>query len=53
MTLEKNIKNIESKKKRGIQEYIEYEFTFNGKVWLIKLEHHKAGFEQPYHIRKK
>lgn len=53
MTLEKNIKNIEKKKKRGIEEYVEYEFSFKGENWIIKLEHHKAGFEQPYHIRKK
>jgi len=53
LSLKKNIKNIEGKKKRGIEEYVEYEFTFHNTTWLVKLEHHKAGFEQPYHIRKK
>lgn len=53
MTTEKAKKNIAKKKKRGVTEYIEYELDYNGSTWLIKLERHRAGFEQPYHIRKK
>lgn len=53
MTTEKAIKNVENKLKRGVIEYIEYEFDYNGNTWLIKTERHRAGFEQFYHIRKK
>lgn len=45
-------KNIESKKKRGICEYIEYRATYKGVNWLIKTERHKKGFEQFYSIKK-
>ncbi len=45
-------KNIESKKKRGICEYIEYRATYKGVNWLIKTERHKRGFEQFYSIKK-
>ena len=53
MTTEKAIKNVENKLKRGVIEYIEYEFDYNENTWLIKTERHRAGFEQFYHIRKK
>lgn len=45
-------KNIESKKKRGVCEYIEYRATYKGVNWLIKTERHKNGFEQFYCIKK-
>lgn len=45
-------KNIESKKKRGICEYIEYRATYKGVNWLIKTERHKKGFEQFYCIKR-
>lgn len=45
--------NIDKKKKRGVVEYVEYEFDYKGRTWLVKTEHHKKGFEQFYHIRKK
>lgn len=53
ISLEKVRKNLENKKKRGVEEYIEYEFEFAGKSWMIKTERHRNGFEQFYHIRKK
>lgn len=53
MTSERAKKNIEKKRKRGVEEYIEYEFEYAGQMWSIKTEHHRAGFEQFYHIRKK
>ena len=45
-------KNIESKKRRGVCEYIEYQATYKGERWLIKTERHKRGFEQFYSIKK-
>lgn len=53
LTTERAQKNIAKKRKRGVEEYIEYEFDYAGQTWLIKTEHHRAGFEQFYHIRKK
>ncbi len=52
MTDPKTQKNIESKKKRGICEYIEYRATYKDVNWLIKTERHKNGFEQFYCIKK-
>lgn len=52
MTDPKAQKNIESKKKRGICEYIEYRATYKGVNWLIKTERHEKGFEQFYSIKK-
>lgn len=51
MSLQKNINNIESKKKRGIQYYNEYTFKYKGKEWQIGMEVHKKGFEQMYYIK--
>lgn len=53
MTSEKVQKNIEKKRKRGVSDYIKYEFEYAGQSWIIKTERHRAGFEQFYHIRKK
>lgn len=53
MTTERAQKNIMNKRKRGVEEYIEYEFEYAGISWLVKAERHRNGFEQFYHIRKK
>ena len=53
MTLSKNIKNVNEKKKRGVVAYQIYEFNYRNKTWVLKMEEHKNGFEQAYHIRKK
>ena len=53
MTLSKNIKNVNEKKKRGGVAYQIYEFNYRNKTWVLKMEEHKNGFEQAYHIRKK
>ena len=45
-------KNIAAKKSRGVCEYIEYCGIYRGIKWLIKTEHHKAGFEQFYCLKK-
>lgn len=49
----KKIKNVEQKEKRGVVQYQEYEFEYNGNTWVAKLEETKWGYEQFYHIRKK
>lgn len=49
----KNIKNIEKKKKRSVVDYMEYEISINGRIWVVKTERTKWGFEQLYHICKK
>lgn len=43
-------KNIEKKQKRGIIGYNEYTYKYDGDDWMVKLEVHKKGFEQPYFI---
>ena len=53
MSTERVQKNIYKKRKRGVVEYVEYEFEYSGEMWLLKTEHHYAGFEQFYHLRKK
>lgn len=53
MSSERAQKNIANKRERGVKGYIEYEFEYAGKTWLVKTEEHRAGFEQFYHIRKK
>ena len=52
MTTEKAIKNIDKKKKRGVESYNEYQFEFKGKTWNIKLEVLRGGTEQFYSIKK-
>lgn len=46
-------KNIEKKKNRGVIGYNEYTYNYDGDDWMVKLEVHKKGFEQPYFIRLK
>jgi hypothetical protein len=53
VTSGKDAKNIQLKRERGVKEYIEYEFTYNGWKWLIGMERHRSNFEQPYYIHKK
>lgn len=48
ITKEKDAKNLAKKQDRNIVRYNEYEFTYNGKTWKLKLEEHKNGFEQFY-----
>lgn len=45
-------KNIKKKKKRGVIYYNIYHFKFKGSTWVMKLEVHKKGFEQPYFLRE-
>ena len=52
MTLSKNIKNVNEKKKRGVVAYQVYEFNYHNEKWTLKMEEHKNGFEQAYHIQK-
>jgi hypothetical protein len=52
-TKPKDMRNLQKKQKRGVLEYIEYEYEFNGTTWLLGMERHKANFEQPYYIYKK
>jgi len=53
MNLDKNQKNIEGKKKRGITEYITYDFNIFNKNFTVFLEKHENGFEQLYAVYKK
>jgi hypothetical protein len=53
MSASKDRKNLYRKRKRGVEEYIEYEFEYNGTTWLLGMERHVANFEQPYYIYKK
>lgn len=43
-------KNLTKKYNRGVRGYWKYKFDYIGNSWLVKLEVHKNGFEQPYHI---
>ena len=43
-------KNIEKKLNRGVIGYNEYTYKYDGDDWMVKLEVHKKGFEQPYFI---
>ena len=53
LTDPKDIKDIERKKKRGVKDYMEYEISINGKIWMVLTERTKWNFEQIYHICKK
>jgi hypothetical protein len=53
MSAPKDKKNLQRKRKRGVEEYIEYEFEYSGVTWLLGMERHVANFEQPYYIYKK
>lgn len=46
-------KNLQKKQRRGVISYNAYEYNYGGEVWIVKLEVHRNGFEQPYHICKK
>lgn len=52
MSLERNQRNVMKKKKRHVRCYQVYEIEYDDNWWLVKLEEHLRGFEQPYHIRK-
>jgi hypothetical protein len=43
MNLEKNIKNIEEKKKRGVVMYYKYEWIFAGKEYIVVMEAHQQN----------
>jgi len=49
---ERTRKNIRKKRERGIVSYNLYHLIYNEKIWNVKLEVHKDGFEMPYFIRK-
>ena len=49
---QKDIKNLENKKKRGIVRYNVYKFEYKNKTYHLKLEEHRAGFEQMYPLTK-
>jgi hypothetical protein len=53
LNVAKDSKNLQKKVDRGVVEYIEYEFDYNGATWLLGMERHRANFEQPYYIYKK
>ena len=53
MSIQKNIDNIRKKKKRGVVEYLVYEFHYKGKTFIAKLERLKYGMEQFYSIQEK
>ena len=48
-----DLRNLERKRKRGVNHYNEYELQKNDEVWLIKTEVYKNGIEIPYNIRLK
>lgn len=52
LTSPKDIKNIKKKKERGVVAYHLYEFKYNGKIYHLKLEEHRLGFEQMYSLTK-
>lgn len=45
--------NIQRKKDRGVVEYMKYHFQYGGKIFLVKLEKCKKGYEQFYSIMEK
>ena len=53
MTNPKDIKNIESKKKRFVTSYNVYELNYNDAVWEVKVEVYKNQAEQIYNVKKK
>lgn len=53
MTSEKDIKNVEKKRKRGATGYNEYEIHIDGKVWKLKTEIRKNSRETLYIAFKK
>lgn len=53
MTSEKDIKNVEKKRKRGVTGYNEYEVQINNEVWQLKTEIRKGCRETLYIAFKK
>lgn len=53
MTSEKDIKNVEKKRKRGATGYNEYEIHIDGEVWKLKTEIRKNSRETLYIAFKK
>ena len=53
ISLKRNQKNIEKKAKRGVVEYITYDFKIFNTDFIVKMEKHKNGFEQLYAVYKK
>lgn len=45
-------RNIEKKRERGIIHYNVYRLNYLGNSWIVKLEVHRNGFEQPYFIKQ-
>lgn len=52
LTSPKVVKNIKKKRERGVVAYHLYEFKYNGKIYHLKLEEHRLGFEQMYSLTK-
>lgn len=52
LTSPKDIKNIKKKRKRGVVAYHLYEFKYNSRIYHLKLEEHRLGFEQMYSLTK-
>ncbi len=52
MSIQKNIDNIEKKRKRKIVGYHIYSFVYKNKTYHIKTEEHLRGFEQFYSFTK-
>ena len=50
---EKDLKNINKKKDRGVTGYNIYSFLHNNEIWEVKTEIYKNSNEAIYHIRKK
>lgn len=49
---EKDRRNIEKKRKRGVVGYCLYQFSYNKKIFFYKTEEHRKGFEQFYSFTK-
>lgn len=49
---QKDKKNLANKRKRGVIQYNVYEFRYEDKVYYLKLEEHRSGFEQMYSLTK-
>ena len=49
----KSQKNIQKKIKRGVVEYVWYDWKFNNMDYVVAMEKHTKGFEQVYGIYKK
>lgn len=52
MSQEKNIRNVEKKRKRGVTGYNVYKINDGKQDWMVKLEVSKNRMETVYHIKK-